>query len=680
MATITSTQSGLWSEGATWVGGSVPANGDDVVIAAGHEVQVDSSVDHENDSIVLTGIVIQGGASPGMLYWKDDAVNGCGNIASSGNVSGTNDTNNGRLLANSDGSWATNTALSYTYSAIIRMSSTGSVDCENLDVKMVPDNPTQGYLTPYANGTKQDFDAATDVDPSTDTITINTHGLSEGDVIGFYAGANTLPTGLEENMFYYVRSVAENTFKVASRNGDAHIVDITADGSGTCFIYEGVASGKATLDVFEDVTGDNWTAGDTVVLANIDDGNYDQQHNITVDTINAASVVLSASTDSNQNPGARIWLSTRNCSILHSSTSNTQSIVKNGDSCQFGEIRASAGTGTTFSCHGVYSGSGHTVTTISGCSIGVYYGSGHTVTTISGCNNGINSGSGHTVTTISGCSNGVYTGSGHTVTTISGCNNGVYSGSGHTVTTISGCNNGVYFGSGHTVTTISGCNKGIDSGSHNTVSNMSGNTVDFIETYIVFASGGTVPATPTNGSLNQDGEVSMMLSGDHNGTYGAHKIIQSFGDAVKVDAGDGDPVPNQRSGGNDELVELSNLQSNLSGGSADNKVIAWEPGKVRVYATSGTSKTYRFYVQSTFALTASQFKLIGKYHDSGVDTGWATTESDETISVRDDLDDWDQYVEVTINPSRTGWVIFDIELRLYNSGGRVYIDPLVVIS
>jgi len=712
MATITSTQSGLWSAGATWVGASVPGNGDDVVIAAGHEVQVDSGVDHSGGGIVLTGIVITGGASPGMLYWKDDAVNGTGNIASSGDISGTNDTNNGRLLASFDGSWATDTELSYTYSAIIAMSSTGDIDCADLDVKLLPDNPTQGYLTPY--DAKQDFNAATAVSTANDTITLENHGYSNGDKVGFYAPAgSTLPTPLRDDIFYYVRASvddgvggSDDTFKVAYTNSDSTIVDITAVGSGTCSVYTGATTASATLNVFQDVTSDNWTNGDSVVLVNVGPQNYDIQR-LTADTINAATVVLSAAPDGQQNPGARIYLSSRNCSITHSSTSTSQSIVKNGSNCEFGEIRA---THSSFACYGInsgarhiaitisgcnsgiYSGAGHIATTISGCSFGTLYGVGHTATTISGCNSGINSGAGHTATTISGCSYGINSGSGHTAITISGCNYGIYSGAGHTATTISGCNSGIRYGSGHTATTISGCSFGINSGSHNRISNLSGNTTDFDETYVVYVSGGVVPASPSNGSLNQDGEVSMMFSENHTGSYGTHKIFQSFGNTETVSAGDGSPVPNQRSGGNATLLALNNLQSNLSGaggsGSADNKIIAWEPGSVRVWATSGVSKTYRFYVQSTFDIAASADLFVrAAYFGSGADTEWDTVDSDETITARNagdgggnELDDWTEYIEVAVNPSRTGWIKFDIELRAYSTGGSVYIDPLMVIS
>ena len=43
MATITSAATGNWSAGATWVGGSAPASGDDVVVTGAHDIAIDAN-------------------------------------------------------------------------------------------------------------------------------------------------------------------------------------------------------------------------------------------------------------------------------------------------------------------------------------------------------------------------------------------------------------------------------------------------------------------------------------------------------------------------------------------------------------------------------------------------------------------------------------------------------------
>ena len=107
MATITSNASGAWATGATWVGGVKPADGDAVVIAAtrchrsGHNILMD------DDTSAFTGlftVTITGGATPGMLYFKD-GTDGHLKIRTGYHLVGTTDTNRGRLLVNSDGVW-----------------------------------------------------------------------------------------------------------------------------------------------------------------------------------------------------------------------------------------------------------------------------------------------------------------------------------------------------------------------------------------------------------------------------------------------------------------------------------------------------------------------------------------------------------------------------------------------
>lgn len=56
MATITSTQTGNWHTGSTWVGGSVPASNDLVVIAHGHKVTVSTNIQSAiTDNVTIDG-------------------------------------------------------------------------------------------------------------------------------------------------------------------------------------------------------------------------------------------------------------------------------------------------------------------------------------------------------------------------------------------------------------------------------------------------------------------------------------------------------------------------------------------------------------------------------------------------------------------------------------------------
>lgn len=75
MATITSAGSGLWSAGATWSGGGVPADNDTVVIASGHTVTFD--VDQSGFANGIAGITITGtlklSRSSGTYYMKTKA-------------------------------------------------------------------------------------------------------------------------------------------------------------------------------------------------------------------------------------------------------------------------------------------------------------------------------------------------------------------------------------------------------------------------------------------------------------------------------------------------------------------------------------------------------------------------------------------------------------------------------
>jgi hypothetical protein len=73
-ATITSFQSGNWSVGSTWVGGSVPGSGDDVVIANGHTVTVDG------DYTCLSVTILTGGTNTTLIIGGTNTLNVTGSI------------------------------------------------------------------------------------------------------------------------------------------------------------------------------------------------------------------------------------------------------------------------------------------------------------------------------------------------------------------------------------------------------------------------------------------------------------------------------------------------------------------------------------------------------------------------------------------------------------------------
>jgi hypothetical protein len=77
-----------------------------------------------------------------------------------------------------------------------------------------------------SNGTAKS--SSVTVDSGTDTVTWNSHGMSDGQKIGFFA--TTMPGGLSAGTLYYVRDAATNTFKVAASSGGAAI-DITSNGT-----------------------------------------------------------------------------------------------------------------------------------------------------------------------------------------------------------------------------------------------------------------------------------------------------------------------------------------------------------------------------------------------------------------------------------------------------------------
>lgn len=100
------------------------------------------------------------------------------------------------------------------------------------------DGPIQNYP----------FDASADVNTGTNEITITAHGFDEAWVVQADANGATLPTGLTDGAYYWVRPVDADTIQLVDCEGDIDsdaefyvsggsfkaAVGLTATGSGTC--------------------------------------------------------------------------------------------------------------------------------------------------------------------------------------------------------------------------------------------------------------------------------------------------------------------------------------------------------------------------------------------------------------------------------------------------------------
>jgi hypothetical protein len=207
--------------------------------------------------------------------------------------------------------------------------------------------------------------------------------------------------------------------------------------------------------------------------------------------------------------------------------------------------------------------------------------------------------------------------------------------------------------------------------------NQKDNTSDF--SFVTYNSYGAINAKmksagPSLSYRNSTGSRGRLSCEHYNQTANSHKIFDVFGDMTTVTADGGGTRPYQRGGGNATVIETT-TQSNCS---ATNVLKVLEH---RVWATTGVSKTYRYYVQTDYAaLSAAKIALIGSYLNAGSGGGQGTVTSTQAITTRSNGYDWSQYIEVTINPSQTGWVTLTINVMGYESGKFIYIDPLVVIS
>jgi hypothetical protein len=368
--------------------------------------------------------------------------------------------------------------------------------------------------------------------------------------------------------------------------------------------------------------------------------------------------------------------------------------------------------------YGINSGSGHTV---NGNIYANYYavnsGSGHTVSGNVYANYyAISSGYGHTVNSNIYANNyGFYSGSGHTVSGNIYTNNyGFYSGYGQTVngniyTNKFGISSGygqtvngniyantiaIYYCSSHTMNgniyandygihSISGLTMNgrigydsLDASQPNTVYDFYLYATDIVLFNVKLPLAGLII------HANQAGQPTEIFCEHHDRTLDTFRIYQNMGNTTVVSCdGVGDRPSEDPDGGNGEVIELSNIQSNCSD-DPGNRVKAWKDKCSRVYALAADGmQTYTFKLQTTYStIGAGGVRLTAEYLD-GVSGGSTSEVTDDSgITERANAADWTQSLSVNVTPAEDGWVDFKIELYEYESGDEVWIWPEVAIT
>ena len=85
MTTITSTKTGNWNSGGTWIGGVVPVSGNSVVIDAGHTVTIDTLVTGISSIVVNGTLSLPNGNDLGLDVAGNISGTGSFNIGTVGN-------------------------------------------------------------------------------------------------------------------------------------------------------------------------------------------------------------------------------------------------------------------------------------------------------------------------------------------------------------------------------------------------------------------------------------------------------------------------------------------------------------------------------------------------------------------------------------------------------------------
>jgi len=304
----------MWNEAAngsgTW---GIPADGDahPVVIQAGHTVTFD--VDQSAWTTGVPGITITSHATtPGILTFATNASTYL-KLATATTIAGTNAASKGQLNCAT-----AETPLSESYTAIIELLGTATINATYLSISLYGTNPT--YVTALVTtGEKACTGTAAD-----DKINCTAHPFIVGQPLYFWANTGTLPGGVSEGTVYYVQSIDTNWFKISATSGGG-IKDLTSNSVGAITVEGGAAAGTAVLPVTTDLTADTpWKLSAAVTVANWRRATNDAErlalHASTA--ITATTVTLSSNLVGYKAPRSILTLNRRNVEIQFNGTQN----------------------------------------------------------------------------------------------------------------------------------------------------------------------------------------------------------------------------------------------------------------------------------------------------------------------------------------------------------------------
>ena len=577
MATYYSQGSDLWSTLTNWDtnaggGGTDPASvaamdDDTFIIQAGHVITMDADMSGFANGIA--GLTITGIAAgtPGTLRFYN-GTNGFLKIKLGTTILGTDVAVYGRILANSDGDWATATPLTAANKAIISLRTTAKIVSKWLDIKLYCTQPTT-YNSVRTYG--QIFHECT-VSAAGNTLTFTgiAAALPNTRLVRVTAGSGALPAELSAGTDYWVVGASGNTIQLSLTSGGAAI-DLSAGGpiNVHCGWYanwgitgntltkttHGLANGTAVCvrssgtlptplaanTIYYVVS----TAANAISLALTSGGTALTLGGSPSGTLD----VYSGSTGAAPGLGGTNPYTSTMVNVLDDVSGDSTVWVAGAGTfatttVQNAIVLADAGPANYDQQRLAFSAVTATTMTLSAAVDSIQYPNARiwlcsrNVAIQSSCVTSVNiidSTSGTTNIGIFECEirstagtgttfygYGIYLGSGHTISgTVSGCSIGIYSGSGHTISgTVSGCNYGFNYGSGHTISgTVSGCNYGFNSGSGHTLSG----TVSGCNYAIYLGSGHTISGTVSGcGSAIYYGSghtISGTISGCNNGIY-----------------------------------------------------------------------------------------------------------------------------------------------------------------